>query len=728
MTISFRLSCSVAACTLALYAPMVSAQTSGTDEIIVNGNYLYTDQVNALKSPTPIIDVPQSLSIIGAEQILEQGFDSIGDVVLYTPGITQSQGEGHRDAVVIRGVRTTADFFLDGVRDDVQYYRSLYNLEQVEVLRGPNALLFGRGGTGGLINRVTKKAEGDEAFIGYKSSGDTFGAFDIALDVNQPITDTVSFRLNANYESLNNHRDFFDGDRFGVNPTLRWEATPATTVDLSYEYANHERFVDRGIPSLNGEPAFDLADITFADPENNFTTLEAHIFNATVQHQFSDNIKGNLTAFYGDYDKVYSNFFASDAFDPATSSVELDGYIDTTARERFLLSANLVGEFETSSIGHTIVVGGEYIDTESDQNRLNNVFDSNGDDQESIFIDLTTSSNFVNFVGTNSAGVVTTGGFLDEDGDGFIDSNGLPVDLNDETLVDVQVFSAFIQDEIAVTDWLDIVVGGRFDRFDITVNNLEPGDDFGVATRVDEEFSPRVGVVLKPKENISVYGSFSESFLPRSGEQFTDINGDDAALDPDVFQNLEAGIKWDFLDSFSLTAAIFDIEATSPQPVDGDGVGQLEVLDTEVQGFEAQLQGYITDEWFFSAGYSHLDGNAVDDVPVNGVEEEVEIGRLRELPENTFNLWTTYDVTPQFGLGIGLTYQDESFANNDNQVTLPSFTRVDATAYYNVSDNLRLQVNVENLTDTEYFPNSHTNNNITVGAPINAKFTVSGRF
>ena len=248
MTTSFRLSCSVAACALSLYAPMSLAQTGQDDEIIVDGRFLYTDQVNALKSPTPIIDVPQSLSIIGAEQILEQGFDSIGDVVLYTPGITQSQGEGHRDAVVIRGVRTTADFFLDGVRDDVQYYRSLYNLEQVEVLRGANALFFGRGGTGGIINRVTKKADLNENFVGYKGSVDTFGAFDLAADLNYVLNDQVVFRVNAYHESLNNHRDFFDGERFGINPTARIELSPYTMIDLSYEYANNERFVDRGIP------------------------------------------------------------------------------------------------------------------------------------------------------------------------------------------------------------------------------------------------------------------------------------------------------------------------------------------------------------------------------------------------------------------------------------------------------------------------------------------------
>ena len=689
-------------------ASSASAQTF-TDEIITHGNYLYSDQVNALKTPTPIIDVPQSLSITTSEQIIEQGFDSIGDIVLYTPGITQSQGEGHRDAVVFRGVRSTADFFIDGARDDVQYYRSLYNLEQVEVLRGPNALLFGRGGTGGLINRVTKKGVLGEEFVGYKTSLDTFGAFDVAGDINYAINDDVAFRLNANYENLNNHRDFFDGDRIGINPTLLLALTPATTVDLSYEYADHERFVDRGIPSLGDGPAEALEDITFGDPEDNFTTLEAHVFNASVQHQFNDSIKGNLTAFYGDYDKVYSNFFASDEFDVARNAVELDGYIDTTQRERFLLSGNLVGEFETGSLGHTVVVGGEYIDTSSDQDRFNSVFDTNNDDQEFIQFSADGSFNFSGGVGINTDGLTATSTFTD---------------LNDDTRVSVEVFSAYIQDEIALSDSLDIVLGARFDSFDIEVLNV-PADD--LRSRTDEEISPRLGLVYKPKENISIYGSYSESFLPRSGEQFTDINGDDNVLDPNTSENLELGLKWDFADNFSFTTAIFDIENSSPQANDTN-IGTLDIIDAEVQGFEAQLQGNITDEWFVSAGYSYIDGDQVDVVTVNGVEEQQDGGRLRELPENTFNVWSTYDVTSQFRLGLGLTYQDESFAGNSNAVTLPSFTRVDAAIFYDVHDDLSLQVNVENLFDKEYFPNAHTDNNISVGAPLNAKFTVSGRF
>jgi len=701
--LSLGLSQSVIAASLALQASAAFAQTDQEDEIIVNGRYLSVNEVNSIKTPTPIIDVPQSLSITTADQIIAQGFDSIGDIVLYTPGVNQSQGEGHRDAIVFRGVRSTADFFIDGARDDVQYYRSLYNLEQVEILRGPNALLFGRGGTGGILNRVTKKGVLGEQFTGYKASVDTFGAFDVQLDSNFEINDNAAFRINGYYESLNNHRDFFDGDRFGINPTARFEVTPATTVDLSYEYVDNERFVDRGIPSGDdGRPAEELSDITFGDPELNTSTLTAHIFRGSVQHDFSDNIKGNFNVFYGDFDKLYQNFFPV-GFDDATNVVTLDGYVDTTQRTNFNISGNLIGEFDTGSLFHTIVTGAEYIDSSNNNDRFNTFFDTSQDDTERFI--ATRPLNLRGGVGVNADGVTTT--------------NSFTVDLNDDTEADVQVFSAYIQDEIQLTDYFNIVVGARFDSFDIEVDNIETFIDTGVRdirTRSDEEISPRLGLIFKPAKNVSIYGSYSESFLPRSGEQFTDINPPDDGLDPNTFSNLEAGLKWDFAPGLGFTAAIFEIEQSSPQVSDNDP-GTLDVIDTQVRGLEVQFQGQVTDKWYITAGYSYLEG-----------EQENEALRPRELPENTFNIWNNYDVTEKFGLGLGLTYQDQIFADNGNNVTLPSFARVDAAAYYDVSDKLRLQVNVENLTDTEYFPNAHTADQITVGAPLNARFTISGRF
>jgi len=191
---------------------------------------------------------------------------------------------------------------------------------------------------------------------------------------------------------------------------------------------------------------------------------------------------------------------------------------------------------------------------------------------------------------------------------------------------------------------------------------------------------------------------------------------DNDRLDPDTFTNLEAGVKWDFQPGLSFTAAIFEIEQESPVVSDADA-STFDVLETTVEGFELQVQGQVTDHWFISTGYSYLDG-----------EQANADLRPRELPENMFSLWNTYQVTPAFGLGLGLTYQDESFINNSNTATLPAYTRVDAAAYYDLSDDIRIQVNIENLTDELYFPNAHSTHQATVGAPLNARFTISGRF
>ncbi len=701
---SFSL-CSATALCLALGAPMAMAEASDEndrDEIVIVGKTLYADQVNALKTPTPIIDVPQSLSIITADQISRRGFTSIGQLIDYTPGVNTSQGEGHRDAVVFRGVRSTADFFIDGFRDDVQYYRPVYNLEQIEILRGPNALLFGRGGAGGILNRVTKKGVIGETFIGYEAGVDTFGAFGFQIDGNIDAGEKTAIRINAMYEHLNNHRDFYDGDRFGINPTVRFELGDNTTLDISYEYINHERFIDRGIPTgTDGRPVKEFKNIVFGDPELNTSELEAHLIRASLQHEFSENLKGNFSAFYGYYDKLYANFYAS-GYDQANTpdQVTLDGYVDVTKRKNLILSGNLVGEFDTGSIGHTIIVGGEYINTSSDQDRFNSFWDTTLDDNE-IFT-IARPLNLRGGMGVNAFGMPT--------------SNDFTVDLNDDTRVSIDVFSVYIQDQVEIADWLDVVAGGRYDSFDIKVFNVPANE---TRTRKDDRVSPRFGIILKPQENISIYTSYSETFLPRSGEQFANINGNNNALDPDKFRNLEAGIKWDFEPGLSLTAAVFEIKQSSPQVADNDP-STLDVIKSKIKGFEIQLQGQVTDFWFVSAGYSYLDGQQVDRMGPTGL-------RPRELPEHMFSIWNQFQITEKFGFGVGLTHQGKSFINNGNTALLPSYTRVDAAIYYDVSDSLRLQVNIENLTDELYFPNSHSTHQASVGAPLNASFRIVGK-
>lgn len=694
---------------LALSVAMAGAANAQEDpettleEIIVRGSYLQSSQVNALRSPTPILDVPQSLSIVTSEEILKRGFTSVSDIIEYLPGVSMSQGEGHRDAVVFRGVRSTADFFIDGVRDDVQYYRPLYNLEQLEVLRGPNALLFGRGGTGGILNRVTKKAEIGSDFSQINGFADSLGGAGLQGDLNLGINDNVAFRLNAMAEGLDNHRDHFDGERLGINPAFRILAGADTRIDLSYEYVDHERFIDRGIPTgSDGNPVKRLDQVVFGDPDVNRTQLEAHIFIANVETRFSDSLKGKVTAFYGDYDKVYQNFYAA-SYNEAVSPdlVTLDGYVDTTQRENLILSGNLIKEAVFAGMSHRFMLGAEFVNTSSDQDRWNTFWSGTSDDRETFSVSR--PMGIVGGAGINALGVQTV--------------NDFTADLNDDTRVKIEVSSVYLQDEMAITDHLDVVLGARFDQFEIDVFNVPAND---ARSKQDEEISPRLGVVYKPVENMSLYISYSESFLPRSGEQFANINGSKGQLDADTFSNSEVGFKWDLSPNLSFTAAAFEIEQESPQVADNDP-STLDVIESEIDGFEIQLQGQVNEAWYLSAAYSYLDGEQSDRLGGNGL-------RPRELPENMFSLWNFVELTPSIGVGIGLTYQDESYINNSNTARLPSYTRVDAALYYEWSNDLRIQLNLQNIGDTNYFPSSHSTHQATVGAPFNARLAITKDF
>jgi len=690
------------------------AQTLNDDEIIVTARYLSIDKVNAVKTPTPIINVPQSLTIISKEDIKAQAFTNIGDITRFTPGLTISQGEGHRDAIIIRGQQTTADFFQDGVRDDVQYFRPLYNVAQVEILRGSNALLFGRGGTGGIVNRVTKTAQLGEQFTGFSGSLDTFGAYSGTLDFNYASSENSAIRLNGFYEELNNHRDFFDGTRFGFNPTAKLEISPQTILNFSYEYLDDDRVVDRGVPSVsvtNGPdvPLEGFDNTFFGAPNDNLTTLQAHILRARLEHDFSDSIRGNVTAQYANYDKRYQNLFPA-GFNTDTNEITLDGYNDLTDRTNLIFQANLVSEFETGPLGHTVLVGAEYADQDTQNARFDNVFDTNGDGI---------------FDGNEVADTP------DDDRATFIFTDPLIIpafaftDLNRNRDSHVKVFSAYIQDQIDFTDNFKVVLGARFDSFDIDVLDIfevENGND-GQFTRKDEEFSPRLGLIYKPVENISIYGSYSETFLPRSGEQFLTLNLNDADTEPQGFENLEVGLKWDIRPDLSFTAAIFELERDNFLTVDTGDVGQqVPVEGSLTQGFELQLFGNVTEHWSINAGYSYQDGEVREDGGNN------DGTRTRQTPENTVSLWNNYHVTEQFGIGGGVTYQDSFFIREDNNVEVPGFTRFDAAVYYDVSDTLRLQLNIENLFDTTYYPDAHSNDNISTGKPLNARFTISGQF
>lgn len=706
----YRVGLLLASAGMALTAPVFADEEEDqkpVEEIVVVAKYLSIDKINSVKTPTPILDVPQSLSILTSEQIQSQAFRNFGDILRYTPGLAISQGEGHRDAIIIRGIQTTADFFIDGVRDDVQYFRPLYNVEQVEILRGSNALLFGRGGGGGVINRVQKKAEIGQQFTTINASVDTYSANAVEIDSNFGAGERAAFRVNGYYQGLESHRDFYDGDSFAINPTLTASLTERTKLTLSYEYVDDDRTVDRGVPSqiVNGaaaEPLEGYDDTFFGSPSANFTTLQAHIVRARVDHELSESLRTNVTLQYADYDKVYQNLYPSESVAVSAGvfpEVELDGYRDTTQRENLILQANLIGEFNTGPFSHTVLFGLEFGDQETANARFDNEFAVNGDDQ--LFVPFTDPLNIPAF--------------------------GFDNRVRDRNS-DVQFTSVYLQNLVDLTEHFKVLVGLRWDEFEIDVLDLieaADGDAIdGNFDRRDSEVTPRFGFIYKPADNVSIYASYSETFLPQSGDQFLTLNLDTASTRPQFFENREIGLKWDLNDRLSFTAAVFELDRESFTSVDPEDAAQVILVEgSQTTGFELQLTGSLTDRWSIVAGYSNLDGE-VERADRSGNDGNA----TRQTPDHMFSIWNSVQVTDRFSVGFGATYQDSYFVREDNAVEVPDYTRVDLAAYYDVSEHLRLQLNVENLLDEEYYPDAHSNNNISTGKPLNARFTVSYRF
>lgn len=675
-----------------------SDQSNEVEHVIVTRQNIEEDVSLSLKTPELLVNVPQSLTVISAEQIEEQGFRGIGDLLQYTPGVSVGQGEGHRDQITIRGQNTQADFFIDGLRDDAEYFRPFYNLERVEVLRGSNALIFGRGGAGGVINRVTKTPVYDEEFSDLSASVNSFGSGFLTLDNNYAISENSGFRVNIFAESLANHRDFFDGNMSAINPTFSTELGDDTSLLVSFEHVADNRVVDRGVPSLNGRPLEGFRDTFFGEPDINLAELEANIFKTRIDHDISSQWSVDATVLYADYNKLYQNLFPT-GFDPVAGTVELDGYRDRRDRTNLIAQVNAVGEFDTGPLAHTLLFGLEYGDQGTTNTRRDTFFTDSADDR-------------ITFA--------------------FSDPLVVPAvsfpELNRNRRSEVQFQSLFVQDQIDIGQYLKVIGGARFDRFDIDVNNrdsaaIADGTD-GLRSRVDEEVSPRLGVILKPQDHISFYASYSETFLPRSGGQFLNLSLTNEALAPEVFINKEVGFKWDINNALSLTTSVFELELENLTTVDPLDPGNTLILaGSETSGVEIQLNGNITENWSVNLGYSRLDSEEVGRDPAAGPNRT-----LAQTPEDMFSLWSRYDINQKIGFGAGLIYQSEQFATISNNVELPSFTRVDAALFYALDNKTDIQFNIENLFDREYFPAAHNDNNISTGAPINARLTVRRRF
>jgi catecholate siderophore receptor len=663
--------------------------------IIVTGaseGYVATNSVTATKTDTPLIDIPQTINVVTREQLEDQAHRSLADVLRYVPGTTVGQGEGNRDQITLRGQNTTADFFLDGVRDDVQYYRGLYNIERVEILKGPYALIFGRGGGGGIINRVQKSPQ-TEIFYGGHASVNSFGAYDFSADLNAPLNDMAAVRLNAVYENLDSHRDFGGGERYAWNPYVAFKLSDAWNLGLSYEYVSDDRTTDRGVPSIAttagqpNRPITGYRDQFFGVPGVNRTKLEAQIAKLRLDGQLSDNLSFSGTMLYGDYDKIYVNVFANGPATAQNGTVPLSSYSDPTTRENFIAQGNLVWDVSTGPLAHKVLVGVEYGDQKSANSRIEGTLSN-------------ASFSLANPIFPTVAFNRPTR----------------------NTVSDVEFFSAYVQDQISIGEHVDVVAGLRYDSFDIQGVDLFPATDRPFA-RTDDKISPRVGLILKPQENISLYGSYSQSFLPRSGDQFLTLAPNQDNLAPEKFTNYEIGAKWDIRTDLNVTLALFQLDRTNITTVDPTNpLNSLLLPATRTKGVEFALTGRILPQWQVSGGYSYQDAYRSDDSSI----------ALAQVPKHQASLWNRYDFSEKFGAGLGVIHQSSQFATIRTTpvaaTRLPSFTRVDAALFYDLSEAVQLQLNVENLLDTDYFSDAHNNNNISTGAPINGRFTIRAKF
>lgn len=633
---------------------------------------------SATKTRSSLRDIPQSLTVVTQKQIRDQALLSIGDVVRYLPGITAHQGENNRDQIVMRGNNSSADFFLNGVRDDVQYYRDLYNIERIEALMGPNAMIFGRGGGGGVINRVSKQA----LFAPLRELSLMGGSYDekrIAADLNHAVNEAVAVRLNAVFEDSNTFRDFVGLRRYALNPTMTVALSPQTRMCLSYEYLRDTRTADRGVPSFLGRPVDIDRSTFFGDPDESEVRASTQLASALIEHRIGDLTVRNRTLF-GDYDRFYQNFVPG-AVSADRAQVALSAYNNATQRQNLFNQTDLTYAAMLGAMRHTLLAGAELGRQRSDNFRNTGFFD----DTSTSFLAAFASPTIHRPVTFRQSGT------------------------DADNRVIAQLAAAYLQDQIELNRHLQLLAGVRFDRFDLEYRNNRNGDEL---RRLDDLWSPRAGIVYKPINALSVYASYSISYLPSSGDQFSSLNSVTATLKPEKFDNYEVGAKWQ-LHHLSLTAATYRLDRTNTRTTDpSDPTRVVQSGAQRTAGLELAVSGQITGNWSIAAGYAYQDAEITSTTFAGPAG-----ARVAQVPRNNFSWWNHYQFAPKLGAGLGVIYRSAMFAAIDDTVTLPGYTRLDGALYYALSERMRLQANVENLFDRQYVINADGNNNISFGPP-----------
>lgn len=651
-----------------------SADHDGLPQVTVHGIRSLLDD----KLPADQLDTPQSLTVVTDKLMAEQANTRLEDALKNVPGITLNAGEGaaRGDTVNLRGFSAFNDFFLDGIRDAAVYTRDSFDLQSVEVIKGPSATLFGRGSTGGAINQVSK-APFLQATDVVTANVATNSLYRMTADINQPIADTSAIRVNLMGESSAvAGRDFVHNRRWGAAPAVSFGIGMPDTLTLAYLHQQENNVPDTGIPFVNERPAPVPRESYFGLTSNSVTTHD-DIFTARYKHEFSSDWMVANTLRYAHYEFSYLDDMPNFGNNAPTAATPLDAILvgrdqpsSTGVQSNLTGQLDLTGRFTTGFIEHAVTAGFEWARQTLDLHRLVNPFNSNNN-----WIPKTPLLNPDPYEAMPVEGVSSV----------------------QDTVA--HSTSLYLTDTLALGPYFDLIAGARYDKFSADYDQLTVASGARLLlNHTDRLGSPRAALLFKPTPMRTYYFSFGTSFDP-SAEALS-LTTKTADLGPVKGRTYEVGAKESLLDGQLLvTGALFHTVVDNAQTNDPENP-TLTVLNgnQRVNGFETSVSGYLTRRLEIFGGYTYLDGKTL------AAGTPAFVGQpLQNVAKNALNLWTEYELSEQWEAGIGGNWLDRRYADFAGKVILPGYVVWNAMVSYKVSANVTLQLNGFNLFNRLYF-------------------------
>ncbi len=634
------------------------------------------------KFTRPLLDTAQTVNVISEDLIEQRAATTLRDVLRNVSGISMQAGEGGTppgDQLSIRGHSARTDIFVDGVRDFGGYTRDPFNLEQVEVVKGPSSDYSGRGSTGGSINLVSKSPSlEDNTQANFALGSDSFSR--LTLDTNQRIDsiDGAATRLNLMYHNQGiAGRDEVKNERWGIAPSIAFGLDSDTRVTLSLFHLQQDNVPDYGIPWVpaSNVPLADYADQPAPVDSNNWYGLLARDFEevgttmatVNINHRIADNMSLSNTTRYGitDRDSMVTapRFANTDSTDIRRSDEKYRDQEDDIISNQ----TNLVMDFGGAR-EHRVLVGAEF--TLEGEKRHTQELTGSDSPATDLYNPNPHDPYLENYQRTGTASVA------------------------DSTSV-----AAYISDSVQLNERWQINGSLRWDRFDLEYTP----DGSPRMERADTMLSYRAGIVFKPVKEGSVYFGYGTSFNPTAEALSISTSSRRpgiADLDPEENTTIELGTKWELMNrQLFVSAAIFRTEKTNARTQDLDDPNDLLVLEGEqlVQGFEAGISGHLLERLNIYAGYTYLDTEVTES------KNPSEIGHaLANSPQHSFNWWSTYQVDENLQLGLGAQFVDDRFNRVPNTRVAPSYWTCELSASYTVSDRLSFRLNVQNVLDEDF--------------------------